>query len=83
MGTKPPVSARITNVTCGEDRSAPLMDRFLSRAQVSELTGLSTTTIWREIRAGRFPKAVSLSPNRKGFRAQDIADWMRSRGAAP
>ena len=57
------------------------IDGFLSRAEVRALTGLSTTTIWREIRAGRFPEPVALSPNRKAFRASDIAQWVRGRSA--
>ena len=83
MSTKPPVSGRIAIVRSGDDQPLPQLDRFLGRAEVSALTGLSATTLWREIRAGRFPKAVSLSPNRKGFRAQDIADWIGTRGAEP
>jgi prophage regulatory protein len=51
--------------------------RILSRAEVRALTGLSATTIWREIRAGRFPQPIVLSPNRKGFREDDIAAWVR------
>ncbi|MGE0054500.1 MAG: helix-turn-helix transcriptional regulator [Hyphomicrobium sp.] len=60
------------------------LDRFISRTEVRELTGLSPTTLWREIRAGRFPAPVALSPNRKAFRVSDVAKWMRSRptGAA-
>ena len=56
---------------------------FVSRAQVRDLTGLSATTIWREIRAGRFPEPVTLSPNRKAFRASDIDAWVRGRTAKP
>lgn len=59
------------------------VEGFLSRAEVRELTGLSATTIWREIRAGRFPEPVALSPNRKAFRASDIAAWARDRSAKP
>ena len=62
-----------------EETECGAIERFLSRAEVRTLTGLSATTIWREIRAGRFPAPVVLSPNRKGFRAHDVAQWMRSR----
>jgi prophage regulatory protein len=65
-------------VSAREERRRELQ-RFLSRAEVRDLTGLSTTTLWREIRAGRFPEAVALSPNRKGFRFTDVADWMQAR----
>jgi len=60
------------------------IEYFFSRAEVCKLTGLSATTLWREIRAGRFPAPVALSPNRKAFRLRDVAGWMSSRqkGAA-
>jgi prophage regulatory protein len=73
------------NTSAPKDRSLARTDpnqgleRFLSRAEVRALTGLSLTTLWREIQAKRFPAPVDLSPNRKGFRARDIAEWMRSR----
>jgi prophage regulatory protein len=56
-------------------------DRLLSPAEVRELTKLSATTIWREIRAGRFPAPVVLSPNRRAFRTADIDCWLQSRTA--
>ena len=66
-----------------KERDAHGIEGFLSRAEVRALTGLSATTIWREIRAGRFPEPVALSPNRKAFRANDIAEWVRGRSAKP
>jgi predicted DNA-binding transcriptional regulator AlpA len=57
-------------------------DRILSRAEVRALTGLSYTTIWREVRDKRFPRPISLSPNRKGFLASEIDDWLRKRADA-
>ena len=74
-----------TRSTTTEDPAGnkPHIDGFVSRAEVRYLTGLSATTIWREIRAGRFPKPVTLSPNRKAFRAHDIDEWVRGRTAKP
>ena len=66
-----------------KERDAQGIEGFLSRAEVRALTGLSATTIWREIRAGRFPEPVALSPNRKAFRANDIAQWVSGRSAKP
>jgi len=73
-----------SNTTTGaldNEHDAPDIAGFISRAEVCVLTSLSATTIWREIRAGRFPEPVILSPNRKAFRATDIAEWMRGRTA--
>ena len=55
--------------------TASKLERLLKTAEVCEITGLSKTTIWCEVRAGRFPESVSLSPNRRGlpcFRNRDV-----------
>jgi prophage regulatory protein len=46
---------------------------------VSNVTGLSPTTIWRQERRGEFPKRVQLSPNAVGWREADIAQWLADR----
>jgi len=56
-----------------------LNERILPHPEVQNLTGLSRTTIWREIRAGRFPAPVSISPNRIGFRESAVQEWMAAR----
>lgn len=57
-------------------------ERLLSRAEVVAATGLSSTTLWREVRAGRFPAALRLSPNRVGFLESSVLTWIRDRRAA-
>lgn len=57
----------------------PVKDRFMSRAEVVAVTGLSPTTLWREMRAGRFPAALKLSRGRVGFRETDVIAWMDGR----
>ena len=54
-------------------------DRILSIAEVVAMTGLSEATIWREIQANRFPKAVVISPRRRGWRLSDLLAWLASR----
>jgi prophage regulatory protein len=54
---------------------------FYSDAELDQLTSLSRTTRWREIKAGRFPKPVELSPGRKGFAKRAIHQWMAARDA--
>jgi prophage regulatory protein len=56
-----------------------LHKEFLSYCEVEHLTGLSRTTIWREVKAKRFPVPVSISPNRVGFRASVVQDWLAAR----
>ena len=55
---------------------------LISPSEVRSLTGLSSSTIWREIKAGRFPAPVLLSPKRRAFRVQDVAEWIRNRTTA-
>ena len=53
--------------------------RILRLPKVLELTGLSRTSIWRQIDAGTFPKSVKLGPRAVGWRASDIYGWLDNR----
>ena len=52
------------------------LERYLREEQVLEVTTLSHATLWREIKAGRFPRQVRLSPGRVGWRASEINRWL-------
>ncbi|WP_043309531.1 AlpA family transcriptional regulator [Pseudomonas sp. ML96] len=52
------------------------LERYLREEQVLEVTTLSHATLWREIKAGRFPRQVRLSPGRVGWRASEINTWL-------
>lgn len=57
-----------------------MTDRQMLRApEVVRRTGLSRTTIWRQIRAGRFPAPLALSENSIGWPAAEIDAWLGSR----
>lgn len=49
------------------------MTQMLSAAEVASATGLSRTTIWRQMRRQAFPEPVQLSPGRVAWRSDDIA----------
>lgn len=51
------------------------LDRYLREAEVLRVTSLSHATLWREIKAKRFPAQVRISPGRVGWRASEIARW--------
>jgi prophage regulatory protein len=55
------------------------VDRFMPRAEVISATGLSDTTLWREYRAGRFPKPIPLTKNRVGWLESEVRAWMADR----
>ncbi|WP_256590499.1 helix-turn-helix transcriptional regulator [Pseudomonas sp. FW305-BF6] len=43
--------------------------------EVLVLTTLSRTTLWREIKKGRFPKSVVISAGRVGWRESAVFAW--------
>lgn len=55
--------------------------KILSREQVVEITGLSSATLWREERAGRFPSRRQLTANRVGWLEVEVEEWMANRPA--
>ena len=54
------------------------LDRYLREAEVLRVTSLSHATLWREVKAKRFPAQVRISPGRVGWRASEIAIWQNS-----
>ena len=52
------------------------LERYLREQQVLEVTTLSRATLWREIKAGRFPRQVRLSPGRVGWRVSEVTRWL-------
>ena len=46
---------------------------------VVERTGLSPATVWRLVRAGRFPAPIRLGVRAVGWRRADIQTWVASR----
>lgn len=47
--------------------------------EVRELTGLSTTTIWRLERANEFPSRVQLARHSVGWYREEILEWLTKR----
>ncbi|MCY1348939.1 Prophage CP4-57 regulatory protein (AlpA) [compost metagenome] len=52
------------------------IERYLREEQVLEVTTLSHATLWREIKAKRFPQQVRLSPGRVGWKVSEINRWL-------
>jgi prophage regulatory protein len=57
------------------------LDPFLSTEAVTGFTGFSRQTLWREVKAGRFPKPVQLTPQRQGWLQSEVQKWQRDRVA--
>lgn len=58
-------------------------DRVLCLQEVVKLIGLSPATLWREVRAGRFPQPLLISPRRRGWRLSSVIAWLASRPTSP
>ena len=52
---------------------------FLTIKEVSELLGISVSTINRLIKNGDFPQKIKLSPGRKVFMKFEIEDWVKAK----
>lgn len=56
------------------------LDRYLKEVEVLAVTSLSHATLWREVKAKRFPAQVRISPGRVGWKASEIAIWQNAPG---
>ena len=52
---------------------------FLTMKEVSDLLGISVSTINRLIKKGDFPLKVKLSPRRMIFMKKEIEEWIESK----
>ncbi len=52
---------------------------FLNIEEVSNLLGISISTINRLIKKGDFPSKIKLSPGRKVFMKFEIDEWIKSK----
>ena len=58
---------------------------ILRQREVTTLTGLSKTTLWRRVRAKEFPPALRLGgPGTRavGWRRSEVEQWLRERQAS-
>jgi predicted DNA-binding transcriptional regulator AlpA len=55
---------------------------ILRTSDVTRLTGLSRTTLWRLERQGKFPMRIRLGINSVGWHENEIAQWIDARPRA-
>jgi prophage regulatory protein len=58
------------------ERSGPR--RMLTERQILEIIPIGRSTLWRLERAGKFPRGVFISPNRKIWYESQIVSWQDS-----
>jgi prophage regulatory protein len=64
------------------ERADGALERFLPKAEVLRITGLSDTTLWRMCRARKFPAPIQISTNRIAWLSSEVAEWQRKLIAA-
>lgn len=52
---------------------------LLRARSVTERTGLSRTSIYREVKAGKFPAPVQLSERTVAWRSNEVDTWIATR----
>ena len=57
-------------------------DRLLTRAEVESRVGLTKTSIYRMMRAGRFPEPLKISTRAVRWSATEIEAWLADRPRA-
>ncbi len=56
-----------------------MQDSYIRRPEVEERTSLKDPQMWREEKAGRFPKRHRLTNRTVGWLKSEIDAWMQSR----
>jgi predicted DNA-binding transcriptional regulator AlpA len=56
---------------------------YVRQAQlIPHILPFSSPTLWRMVKAGKFPAPIKLSTRVTAWRAESIREWMREREAA-
>ncbi|MBN9143706.1 MULTISPECIES: helix-turn-helix transcriptional regulator [unclassified Novosphingobium] len=59
--------------------SQPTVERLLPIAQVREITGAGTSTIYRWMSQDRFPRPISVTPGTRRWRESDLIAWQQAK----
>lgn len=64
--------------TPAPDQQHQTVDFLIPRKTVEKLSGLSRATIYRLIKAGKFPRPLSIGTGSVRWRQSDIIAWQQS-----
>lgn len=56
-----------------------MTDRIVRPAEASAITGRSLASIWRDEKAGTFPRRIRIGENAVGYRLSSLQGWLDSR----
>ena len=54
-------------------------DTYITRKQVCETLGISTSTLRRLVDCGEFPQPIQISERRQLFQQKDLVGWLNHR----
>jgi prophage regulatory protein len=57
--------------------------RLIRTKEVLGILGVSRSTLWRMVRAGRFPKPIMISTWASGYLDVDVQAWLEARQERP
>ena len=57
-------------------------DRLLRRPEVEQIVGLRTSSLYKAIREGRFPRPVKVTPAIARWRLSEINEWLEAQSTA-
>lgn len=64
------------------DQAQPVQERFLRIHGVLQITGLSRTTLYENIKIGAFPEPFRISKHATGWKYSEVMTWVNSRPQA-
>ena len=59
-----------------------MSDKLLRREEVEARVGLKRSSIYREMRAGRFPLPIKVGPRAVRWPERELEDWLADRPRA-
>ena len=59
----------------------PALERLIGRKETLLLIGISNATLWRWIKAGRFPAPMKIGKKKVAWRSSVLAQWIAQRSA--
>jgi prophage regulatory protein len=73
---------REANMGNATQQTAPHAPQFYRLSHVKQRLGVSSSSIWAWVKAGKFPKPIKLSANTTAWNAADVDAWASDRIAA-
>ncbi|MEZ5452315.1 MAG: AlpA family phage regulatory protein [Thiothrix sp.] len=61
------------------DQAQPAIDRFIRLPEVLQITGLSKSVLYENIRIGVFPDPYRISKHCSGWKYSEVLAWVESR----